>query len=126
MKNHVHMWIISCVVVGLSIPAGGCSDPKYKSRQAAREQSMSYVMSWYATHGAGDPERIKVIKQLNEDAEAWHKKQLEEMRRRIDESYGHGYKRWYDNRPQREGWFKEAGEGQPGEIPDTWAKMVYP
>ena len=126
MKNHVHVWTLSFVVAGVSIPAGGCSDPKYKSRQATREQSMSQVMSWYAAHEAGGPARMKRIKQLNEDAEEWHKKQLEEMHKRIDVSYRRDYKRWNDNRQQREGWLKAAAEGKPGEIPDTWAKMVYP
>ncbi len=87
---------------------------------------MSQVMSWYTAHDAGGPERMKRIKQLSEDAEEWHKKQLEEMHKRIDEAYQRDKQRWNDNRGQREGWLKAAAEGKPGEIPDTWAKMVYP
>lgn len=110
----------------LSVPPAGCSGTGSRPQRATREQSMSHVISWYTGHEAVGRESMKRIQQINEDAEKWHKKQLEEMRKRIDESYRGNRKLWNDNRQQREGWLKAAVEGKPGEIPDTWAKMVDP
>lgn len=110
-------------VLALSITA--CQDPEYKAKQAVREGRLEEFMMELSEVEMGRPARLEADRLLYEELEAEHARQLEKTLKRIEESYLEDQQDWLEQKPIREEKVHDILGGNPGGIPDTWAKMVY-
>lgn len=103
----------------------GCHDPRYREQSDIRKARIRSHLSNYREHDAAGPQRAKQTIAVHRKLREHHKESLErttDLARRMHER---DVDRWHGERDLRRGRIRDHLHGNPDQIDDTWAKMVY-
>jgi hypothetical protein len=104
---------------------GGCSDPRFKATQAARNERIKHLRELRTDREQVHERSIEWVKEVAKRNEAAHEQKLDNTLTMIEERSARRLMEWHDKRPRRQAWFARLMGGAPERIPDTFAKMLY-
>lgn len=104
---------------------GGCSDPRFKAAQAARDERIEHLRELREDREQVHERSLEWVKGGAKRNEAAHEQKLDNTLTMIEERSARRLMEWHDKRPRRQAWFARLMGGAPERIPDTFAKMLY-
>ena len=100
--------------------AAGCQKPHYKPEPAVQEGRLEDLMEAMATdemRRADRPDRSQELADLNAELRARHGEQLDEMLKRIEQSYLKDKDGWMEIEPLREEQVRSIWDTKPEKVP---------
>ncbi|UCF34290.1 MAG: hypothetical protein JSV78_03100 [Phycisphaerales bacterium] len=103
----------------------GCSDPRFKAAQAARDERIEHLGELRADREQLHERSLEWVHGVAKRNEAAHEQKLDKTLTMIEERSARRLMEWHDQRPRRQAWFARLMGGAPERIPDTFAEMFY-
>jgi len=116
---------ILVAVLGIPVVFSGCSGPRFKKQQEARDARIKDHLSAYAAHDAAGPDRIRQTLDLDKKLKERRAEHLAQTCELIRSLHERDVRRWEEEEPLRKARLEALLRGKPEEIDDAWAKMVY-
>lgn len=113
-----------CVFVGVCL-TGGCQDPAYKAKQAARYQCIRHIRDVHAAREAKRPASLEALSKLVEKRHETRDQQLNTTIRHAKEGYLQDQRDWQAQAALRRERCRSSLAGRPAGIPVVWRTMTY-
>jgi hypothetical protein len=112
-------------VLGIALVLSGCSDPRFKQKQAIRDARIKHYLDDYAAHDAAGVDRMRQTVDLDRTLAEWRAENLTRTCGLVRTLHERDVRRWKEEEPLRKARIEALLRGKPDEIDDTYAKMVY-
>jgi hypothetical protein len=119
------MFVLLASSIAWGLCTGGCSDPRFKAAQAARDERIEHLRELRRDRRQVHERTREWVKGVAKRNEAAHEEKLDKTLTMIEERSTRRLLEWHDKRPRRQAWFARLMGGAPEQIPDTFAEMFY-
>jgi hypothetical protein len=104
---------------------GGCSDPRFKAAQAARDERIEHLRELRADREQVHERNLEWVNGVAKRSKAAHEQKLDKTLTMMEERSTRRLMEWHEKRPRRQAWYARLMGGAPERIPDTFAEMFY-
>ncbi len=111
----------SMVLVAVS----GCHDAAYERALAEREQRIHNGWNDYMMREAGRPLNMERLNQTATELQALYSERLDLTLRMLEKKRATDQRNWLEDEPARLEHLRRMQEGDPDQIPQTWADMTH-
>ena len=102
-----------------------CQDPVYKTKREARDARIREALASLEAREQRSPGNLNELEDTRRRFRKQHEKQLEQTLKMIERRHRRANDEWLRVRPLREDEIKELLGGEPEDIPEIWAKLIY-
>lgn len=116
---------ITTAAFGIVVVLSGCSDHRFKQKQAERDERITHHLNDYAAHDAAGVDRMHQTLELDKRLGEWHAENLARTCGLVRTIHERDLRRWKEEEPLRKAHIEAILRGKPEQIDDTYAKLAY-